>query len=110
SPGAARRSARTRPRTAGRRRPGSASSSSQHSGCRLGGRREDAAHRSELGRVGLAGPLVHVEFLELEGDRAAMARIAVMDEAGELALALEGDILADVEPAAVEVEAAHFLH
>src|SRR5687767_6957627 len=70
---------------------------------RGGGVIDEAAHVAERLRVGRSGPLVHVEFLELDCDRTALARIALMDEAGQLALALECDILAHVELAAAEI-------
>ena len=59
----------------------------------------EVVHCLQLGRIGFAGPFVHEEFLELERDGAALARVAVMDEPSLLALALEGDIFADVERA-----------
>ena len=49
-------------------------------------------------------------FLNSSAIAQPRARIALVDEAGLFALALEGDVLAHVEPPAVEVEAAHRLH
>src|SRR5437870_444765 len=69
---------------------------------------DECPHGLEIGLVRNAGPFVHEEFLEFERNGATAAGIARMDEAGLLPLALEGDILADIEPpavdAAIEVE------
>src|SRR3546814_7155923 len=71
---------------------------------------DEPTHPGQRRHVRLAGPFVHVEFLELDGDRAAGLGEAIVDEAGKLALALERDIFADVQLATPEIRRAHRLH
>src|SRR3546814_2807076 len=71
---------------------------------------DNPTHPGQRRHVRLAGPFVHVEFLELDGDRAADLGEAIVDEAGKLALALERDIFADVQLATPEIGRAHRLH
>ena len=74
-------------------------SSRQHAFCRSRDVSDEGAHCRDFREVRFAAPLVHEEFLELERDRAGLARIAPVDEARLLALALERHVLANVEPA-----------
>ena len=71
---------------------------------------DERAHRGHFLGKSFAAPLVHEEFLELERDRAAPRGISVVDETRLFSFALEGDVFAHIEPAPVEIEAAHGLH
>ena len=66
---------------------------------RRGPRRRALPELVEVVLVDLAGPLVHEHLLELDRQRAAPARVALVDPAAELA-ALEPDVLPHVEPVA----------